>query len=106
MENRNLRETKYERKREDIVYQAQQQEEYLFGCLQEERNRDIEQKTIRQKELAIEHQTGKRIEHYQMCDQLMDFIFEAAEVNPRENRWVLKSFVTIVVLPAPARQRH
>lgn len=80
IEDRLLREAKFQRKRDDIIFQAQQQEEYLFGCLQQERDQEIEQKLIRQKELAVEYQTGKRMENYQMCNKLLDVIFEISEL--------------------------
>lgn len=64
IEDRNLREEKYNSKREDIIYHAQLQEEQLFNFMTEERDREVEQREALQKELEIEFKTEKRMDHY------------------------------------------
>lgn len=81
IEDRNLREEKYNSKREDIIYHAQLQEEQLFNFMTEERDREVEQREALQKELEIEFKTEKRMDHYHSCQNLTDMIFEIAEVK-------------------------
>lgn len=59
---------------------AQAKEEDLLEQIRSEKDRDLNQKMFRQRELNIHHLSEKRLNDYKTCTQFFDYIFEVAEV--------------------------
>lgn len=59
---------------------SKHKEEEMMSILREERQHDVEVKKLRQRELEINYKQEKRKINYGLCNQLLDSVFEIADI--------------------------
>ena len=80
VENRKIRELKYQRKEDDQIAIAQSKEEHLLHQYKQEVKREIDFKQLRQRELEIEHQSKNRKSNYSQCKEMLEYIYNIADL--------------------------